>query len=78
MIKKIGYAFATVALAAGASIGGATAASAAHCTEGKSPGFSYLGGEVASGDRDAKDTKGASGCRAATGSPSDRAPGGKP
>jgi hypothetical protein len=54
-------------------------ASAAHCTQGGSPGFSYFGSEAAGGsDRGSFDggtSQGASVCRDATGSPSNRAPG---
>ncbi len=46
-------------------------ASAAHCVEGDSPGFSYFGKD----GREDGNPKGASACRAATGSPSERAPG---
>ena len=77
MLKKLTYSVLTLAMAGGMAVAGAGAASAAHCVneEGTSPGFSYFGSEVASGERDAKDTKGASTCREATGSPSERAPG---
>jgi len=54
-------------------------ASAAHCVEGGSPGFSYFGSEAAEGnDRGSFDggtSQGASVCRERTGSPSERAPG---
>ena len=48
-------------------------ASAAHCVspEGSSPGFSYFGQD----GREDGNPKGASACRDATGSPSERAPG---
>ena len=48
-------------------------ASAAHCVspEGTSPGFSYFGKD----GREDGNPKGASACRDATGSPSERAPG---
>ncbi|CAN5877415.1 hypothetical protein BH18ACT11_BH18ACT11_12460 [soil metagenome] len=48
-------------------------ASAAHCVnpEGTSPGFSYFGKD----GREDGNLKGASACRDATGSPSERAPG---
>ena len=48
-------------------------ASAAHCVspEGTSPGFSYFGQD----GREDGNAKGASACRDATGSPSERAPG---
>ena len=44
-------------------------ASAAHCVEGDSPGFSYFGQEGKNSDPTANE------CRANTGSPSERAPG---
>ncbi len=47
-------------------------ASAAHCVEGNSPGFSYFGQD---GREDGDPTPGASVCRERTGSPSERAPG---
>ncbi|TAL14530.1 MAG: hypothetical protein EPN99_14200 [Frankiales bacterium] len=75
MLKKLSYAALTVAMAGGMALTSAGTASAAHCVKGDSPGFSYFGSEIASGEREAKDTKGASGCREATGSPSERAPG---
>ncbi len=51
-------------------------ASAAHCVEGDSPGFSYFGTEfVKEKGAQGADTPGASSCRADTGSPSERAPG---
>jgi hypothetical protein len=46
-------------------------ASAAHCVEGTSPGFSYFGQD----GREDGEPRGASACRGATGSPSERAPG---
>lgn len=48
-------------------------ASAAHCVspEGDSPGFSYFGQD----GREDGNPNGASACRDATGSPSERAPG---
>lgn len=48
-------------------------ASAAHCVneEGTSPGFSYFGKD----GRNDGEPRGASACRDATGSPSERAPG---
>ena len=46
-------------------------ASAAHCVEDGSPGFSYFGQD----GREDGNPKGASACRDATGSPSERAPG---
>ncbi len=76
-MKKIAHALLVTAMAGGMALASATGASAAHCVDadGSTPGFSYFGSEVASGERDAKDTKGASTCRETTGSPSDRAPG---
>lgn len=69
---------------AGATLGmfaGAPAASAAHCVEGDSPGFSYFGNDHVQ-DADHNEgkgqhagTAGASNCRDTTGSPSERAPG---
>ena len=58
-------------------------ASAAHCVEGNSPGFSYFGtGHVQESDHAEggnpgphAGTSGASNCRETTGSPSERAPG---
>jgi hypothetical protein len=51
-------------------------ASAAHCVEGDSPGFSYFGTEfVKENGAQGAATPGASSCRADTGSPSERAPG---
>jgi hypothetical protein len=75
MLKKISYSVLTLAMAGGIGMTSAGTASAAHCAEGESTGFSYFGSEVASGEREAKDTKGASTCRETTGSPSERAPG---
>lgn len=49
----------------------AAPASAAHCVEGDSPGFSYFGQE----GRDNTPATDASDCRGDTGSPSERAPG---
>ena len=58
-------------------------ASAAHCVEGDSPGFSYFGTDhVQEADHPEggnpgphAGTSGASNCRETTGSPSERAPG---
>ena len=51
-------------------------ASADHCVEGDSPGFSYFGTDfVKEKGAQGADTPGASSCREATGSPSERAPG---
>ena len=77
MRKKIGSAAAVAAMAAFAFA--PAGASAAHCVEGGSPGFSYFGSEAAEGnDRGSFDggtSQGASICRERTGSPSERAPG---
>ena len=75
MKKFLAYAAMTTVTVAGMTLGTAGAASAAHCVKDGSPGFSYFGMEVASGEREAKATKGASTCRETTGSPSERAPG---
>jgi hypothetical protein len=73
--------------ALGALTFGAPTASAAHCVEGDSPGFSYYGNDhVAQQDAHGGSpeggnpgphagTSGASNCRETTGSPSERAPG---
>ncbi len=51
-------------------------ASAAHCVQGDSPGFSYFGTDfVKEKGAQGAATPGASSCRADTGSPSERAPG---
>ena len=80
MRKKIGSAAAVAAMAAFAFA--PASASAAHCVEGASPGFSYFGSEAAEGnDRGSFDggvSQGASICRERTGSPSERAPGQNP
>lgn len=85
MLKKLAYVAFTTALAGGMALGSAGAASAAHCVEGDSPGFSYYGNDhVAQGEKHQAEggnpgphmgTSGASSCRDTTGSPSDRAPG---
>lgn len=75
MRKKLSYAVLTLAMAGGMAVTSAGTASAGHCVKDESPGFSYFGSEVASGEREAQDTKGASTCREGTGSPSERAPG---
>ena len=86
MSKGIRYAIATAAFVS-FTFTGAGAASAAHCVEGDSPGFSYFGNdhvaeETAHGGSPEggnpgphAGTSGASNCRATTGSPSERAPG---
>ena len=71
-MKKLAYAVLTVAMAGGLALSSAGTASAAHCTQGDSPGFSYFGQE---GRTDGDPTPGASVCRERTGSPSERAPG---
>jgi hypothetical protein len=86
MRKGTRYAIATAAFVS-FTFTGAGAASAAHCVEGDSPGFSYFGNdhvaeETAHGGSPEggnpgphAGTSGASNCRATTGSPSERAPG---
>ncbi len=79
MIKRKLVTASAIAIAASLSFGTA-GAGAAHCVEGDSPGFSYFGSEFVQeheNDRGSFDgrTKGASACREATGSPSERAPG---
>jgi hypothetical protein len=76
-VKKIGYTFATLALAGGAALAGAAPASAAHCvdSENTTPGYSYFGQEVSSGEREAKTTRGTSGCPETDPAPQQRAPG---
>ncbi len=77
MRKKLGTAATVAAMAAFAFA--PASASADHCVEGDSPGFSYFGSEAAEGnDRGSFDggtSQGASVCRERTGSPSKRAPG---
>ena len=77
MRKKLGSAAAIAVTAAFAFA--PAGASAAHCVEGSSPGFSYFGSEATEGnDRGSFDggtSQGASVCRERTGSPSNRAPG---
>ena len=71
------------AFCVGALVAGAGSASAAHCLEGDSPGFSYFGtdhvqeADHAEGGNPGPHagTSGASNCRETTGSPSERAPG---
>ena len=72
MNKRLAHAALTTAMAAGMAFGSAGAASAAHCTSGDAPGFSYFGQD---GRTDGDPTPGASVCRERTGSPSERAPG---
>ena len=71
-MKKLAYAVLTTAMAGGLALSSTGVASAAHCTEEGSPGFSYYGQE---GRTDGDPTPGASVCRERTGSPSERAPG---
>ena len=75
------------AILVGSSWAGVGTASAAHCVEGDSPGFSYFGSDHVAEDEahggspeggnpgPHAGTSGASNCRATTGSPSERAPG---
>jgi len=84
LLKKIAYAVGTTALAGGMLLGTAGTASAAHCFEGDSAGFSYFGtdhvekdGHDNEGGATHMGTPGASNCRETTGSPSERAPGRK-
>ena len=73
MKKKISVLIAGTAVGILAAVGSAIPASAAHCVEDGSPGFSYYGqeGRSKAGNVD----PGANECPAITGSPSDRAPG---
>jgi hypothetical protein len=77
MRKKLGTAAAMAGMAALAFA--PASAPAAHCVQDGSPGFSYFGSERPGGnDRGSFDggtSQGASACREATGSPSNRAPG---
>lgn len=83
MRRKFAYIMITAAMAAGAAIGTAGSAAAAHCVEGDTPGFSYFGTVHVKESTHAEGgnpgphagTSGASNCRATTGSPSERAPG---
>lgn len=83
MSKKISIVLASAALAAGSMLMTAGPASAAHCVEGDSPGFSYFGTDHVQEATHAEGgnpgphagTSGASNCRDTTGSPSERAPG---
>jgi hypothetical protein len=75
-MKKFAYTVLTAAMVGGVTFGTGGAANAAHCTgttaeEKSQPGFSYFGQE----GRDEGAPRGASACREATGSPSERAPG---
>lgn len=79
-MKKMLATASAIAVAASLSFG-AAGASAAHCVEGSSPGFSYFGSEANKehqnmrGSFDGGVSQGASICRDRTGSPSNRAPG---
>ena len=86
MRKKLGTAAAIAAMATLAIA--PSGASAAHCVEGSSPGFSYFGNDhVQETDHNGSapgqpeggnahmGNPGASNCRKTTGSPSERAPG---
>ena len=83
MRSKLTKCVAVTAMVAGSFSLSAGAASAAHCVEGDSPGFSYFGNDhVAEQSPHANEgkgthagTAGASSCRDTTGSPSERAPG---
>jgi len=82
MLVKLAKATAILAMASGSVLLSAGGASAAHCVEGDSPGFSYFGTDHVKEDGHAneghgvhKGTSGASNCRETTGSPSERAPG---
>ena len=72
MTRKLAYAVFAAVMAGGMTVGAAGPASAAHCIEDGSPGFSYFGQD---GREDGDPTPGASVCRKRTGSPSERAPG---
>ena len=86
MNRTIRLAVAGAAFAALSFVGTGTA-SAAHCVEGASPGFSYFGNDHVAEDEahggspeggnpgPHAGASGASNCRATTGSPSERAPG---
>lgn len=73
MLAKLAKAVAVTAMVSGSVLLSSGGASAAHCVspEGDSPGFSYFGQD----GRDDGEPRGASACRDATGSPSERAPG---
>jgi len=84
MLVKLAKATAILAMASGSVLLSAGGASAAHCVEGDSPGFSYFGTDHVKEDGHANEggnpgphmgTPGASNCRDTTGSPSERAPG---
>lgn len=80
MLGKLAKAIAVTAMLGGSVLLSAGGASAAHCVEGDSPGFSYFGTDHVkeSNHNEGKNSAhspGASSCRDATGSPSERAPG---
>jgi len=87
MRKRVRIAVAAAAMVGGLTISQGGIASAAHCVEGDSPGFSYYGNDHVAAEESHggtpeggnpgphAGTSGASNCRATTGSPSDRAPG---
>ncbi len=83
MRSKLSKCIAVTAMVAGSISLGAGGASAAHCVEGDTPGFSYFGNDHVAQESPHTDegkgqhagTAGASSCRETTGSPSDRAPG---
>ncbi|KQV25113.1 MULTISPECIES: hypothetical protein [unclassified Microcella] len=81
MKKVLSTAFATALVATGLVLGGASAASAAHCVDstGTSPGFSWFGAHVrlvdhAEGGNPGPHmgTSGASNCLETSGNPSER------
>ena len=83
MLVKLAKATVILAMASGSVVLSAGGASAAHCVEGDSPGFSYFGTDHVQEATHAEGgnpgphmgTPGASNCRDTTGSPSERAPG---
>jgi len=82
MLVKLAKATVILTMASGSVVLSAGGASAAHCVEGDSPGFSYFGTDhVKTTAHDSEGqgvhmgTSGASNCRDSTGSPSERAPG---
>ena len=74
MSKRIRLAFAAATLFGGFTMTLAGTASAAHCVENGSPGFSYFGQEGRTSEGNVGGP-GGNECPANTGSPSDRAPG---
>ncbi len=83
MRSKLTKTLAVVAMVTASISLSAGGASAAHCVEGDSPGFSYFGNDHVADQSPHADegkgrhggTAGASNCRETTGSPSERAPG---